>query len=105
MDALIQISETALRYRAPIACWFLFLCTVTFIFYAADKSSAKKGTRRIRESTLLILSFIGGSAGALTAMHMLRHKNGKIKFMIGVPLSLLIHAAVILTAVYFGRPV
>lgn len=105
MNAVIQISETAVRYRVPIACWFLFMCAVTFIFYAADKSSAKKGTRRIKESTLLILSFIGGSAGAFAAMHILRHKTGKVKFMIGVPLSLLLHAAMTLTAVYFGSPV
>lgn len=105
MNAVIQISETAVRYRYPIACWFLFMCSVTFIFYAADKSSAKRGTRRIKESTLLILSFIGGSAGAFTAMHILRHKTGKVKFMIGVPLSLLLHAAITLTAVYFGSSV
>jgi len=33
---------------------------LTFLIYAVDKAAAKKGGWRIKESTLHLLSFIGG---------------------------------------------
>ena len=48
-----------------------------------------RGKWRIRVSTLLTLAAVGGSAGALLAMHLFHHKTKKKKFTIGVPLMLL----------------
>lgn len=73
----------------------LFMSMITFFFYFADKQKAKKGAWRIPESTLLLLSFLGGSAGALLGMILCRHKTKHIKFRILVPLSLLLHAALL----------
>lgn len=69
---------------------------ITFFFYYADKQKAKNGAWRIRESTLIMLSFLGGSLGAMCGMFLLRHKTKHVKFMILIPLSLLIHIALIL---------
>ena len=52
----------------------LSLCA--FIAYAADKSRAKKGARRIPERVLLALSLSGGYA----AMFVCRHKTRKWYF-------------------------
>lgn len=73
----------------------LFMSMITFFFYFADKQKAKKGAWRIPESTLLLLSFLGGSAGALLGMILCRHKTKHIKFRILVPLSLLLHTALL----------
>ena len=43
--------------------------------YAVDKVNAAEHRFRIRIVTLLGLAFIGGSAGALLAMYLLRHKT------------------------------
>lgn len=55
------------------------------IVYAFDKARAKRGGRRVRERTLLLLAFFFGALGALVAMHAVRHKTRKNVFRIGVP--------------------
>lgn len=63
--------------------WLIILAAVslvTFIFYAVDKSKAKRGVWRISEKTLLLLSFFGGAAGGYLAMHMVHHKTKKWHF-------------------------
>ena len=68
---------------------------ITFIVYAADKSIAKRrnGGRRVPERTLLLLSFLGGCVGALFGMLLCRHKTKHTKFLILVPLSLILWIA------------
>lgn len=53
---------------------------LTFVVYAMDKSAAKNGNWRIKESTLHLLSFLGGWPGALLAQQKLRHKSIKQPF-------------------------
>jgi len=63
-----------------------------------DKSSAKKGRRRVKESTLLIVAALGGSLAMLLTMLAVRHKTKHAKFMVGIPviIALQIAAAVVL---------
>lgn len=51
-----------------------------FLVYWWDKEAARNGGWRIRESTLLWLAFLGGSAGAILAQQLLRHKTRKEPF-------------------------
>jgi len=44
--------------------------------------------RRTPEATLLLLAVLGGSPGALLAMHLFRHKTLHKKFTLGIPLIL-----------------
>ena len=66
---------------------------LTLILFGLDKWKAIHGKWRIRESTLLGLSFIGGAAGGLAGMYLFRHKIRKMRFRIGVPLMFLVQAA------------
>ena len=68
---------------------------VVFAAYGFDKLQARRGGRRTPERTLLILSAIGGSMGAIIAMQLLRHKTQHAWFHYGVPVMLLTHAIVI----------
>lgn len=102
MEILKAFSESVIHYRYIFTGYYIFMCMITFIFYAADKAKAKKGEWRISEATLITLSFIGGSAGALTAMRILHHKTRNIKFYICVPLSLILHIAFITVVIYYG---
>lgn len=73
--------------------YILAVSFLTLILFGVDKWKAIHGKWRIRESILLGLSFIGGAAGGLVAMHLFRHKIRKIRFQIGVPLMLLVQTA------------
>ena len=55
-----------------------------------DKRQAIKKKYRIPETSLIIISFIGGGAGTLLGMIMAHHKTKKIKFIILIPISILI---------------
>ncbi|SMX46749.1 DUF1294 domain-containing protein [Actibacterium lipolyticum] len=53
---------------------------ITYLLFAWDKHRAANGGWRIRESTLLIWSFVGGSPSAKLAQKVLRHKTRKQPF-------------------------
>jgi uncharacterized membrane protein YsdA (DUF1294 family)/cold shock CspA family protein len=68
------------KIPAIIPIIYLAVSIVTYVAYAFDKSAAKKGAWRTRESTLHILSLIGGWPGAVVAQTRLRHKSKKESF-------------------------
>ncbi|WP_342585707.1 DUF1294 domain-containing protein [Agrobacterium bohemicum] len=59
---------------------YLAFNLLVFLIYWWDKEAARKGEWRVAESTLLWLAFLGGSAGAVVAQRMLRHKTRKEPF-------------------------
>ena len=70
---------------------------LTFIAYGLDKWKAvhnvhksKHLSRRIPETSLLLLAILGGSPAALLAMYLFRHKTLHKKFRYGVPAILLL---------------
>ena len=60
---------------------------IVMFTYGIDKMKAKRGTRRIREATLLLIAFLLGGIGAIFGMVLFNHKTSKIKFRICVPLA------------------
>lgn len=70
--------------------YILAINVVTFIVYGIDKYKAKKNLWRIPEATLLLLAALGGSVGAWLGMGIWRHKTKHLKFIIGIPLILLL---------------
>ena len=77
-----------------ILIWYLATVNlITFTAFGIDKWKAVHKQWRIPEKTLLGLSFIGGAAGGLVAMHLFHHKTRKRKFAVGVPLMLVLHLA------------
>lgn len=64
---------------------------ITFIVYAVDKSKAKGGVWRIKESTLHFLALLGGWPGAALAQQVLRHKSYKQKFRIVFWLTVIVN--------------
>ena len=70
--------------RLPIAVGGLYLVAslVAFLAYALDKSAARNGQWRTKESTLHLIALAGGWPGALAAQRLLRHKSRKQSFQI-----------------------
>lgn len=73
---------TGILWRHPpwIVLVYLIVSALTYVAYALDKSSAKRGGWRTPESTLHTLSIAGGWPGALLAQQFLRHKSTKAEF-------------------------
>lgn len=71
--------------------YLLSINLITFLLFAIDKQKAKKHKYRISEKTLLLFSFFGGSLGALLAMLICHHKTKHIKFLLLVPVFLILH--------------
>lgn len=55
--------------------YLLVISIITFFTYLADKQKAKKGSWRISEKVLLLMSFFGGAYGGFAAMQIFRHKT------------------------------
>ena len=85
--------------RDALAVWLVVINVATFVVYGADKSRAKKGRWRIPEKTLLLLPLLGGSVGGLLGMAVFHHKTRHWYFRLGLPLMLLLQAAL---AVYLA---
>ena len=58
-----------------------------------DKRAAQRHQWRVRESTLLLVSALGGSVAMLLTMRLIRHKTRRAKFMAGIPAIIALQAA------------
>ena len=72
-----------------IGAYLICLNLILFVLMGRDKGAARRGARRIPETTLLALAVIGGSVGGLLGMILFRHKSRKPAFRIGFPLILI----------------
>ncbi len=75
LNSLLPLFLLAAAYNALV-----------FGIYGWDKRAARNGEWRVKESTLLLLAFAGGGAGALAAQRLLRHKTRKPPFPVALPL-------------------
>ena len=68
--------------------YLIVINIATFIAFAIDKYNVVMHRSRIRIVTLLILSFLGGSIGGLSAMYLFKHKTQRDYFAVGLPMIL-----------------
>ncbi len=92
-----------LPYAALLGGAYLFLVNlITLVVYLVDKARAGSGASRVPESTLLGLAMIGGAAGALMGMLLVRHKTRKWYFTVTVPVLLVAQVALMVWLVFFA---
>ena len=84
-----------LREHAFIISYIVIVSIIGVIVTAKDKISAIKGGRRTPEMTLFMLSALGGSLMIFIMMLLIRHKTKHKKFMIGIPLIMIVQAVLI----------
>ena len=91
------------KYPIPfaIAVYVLVISIISIVVTIYDKNIAGTGKRRVPEATLLMWSALGGSIAMYVTMHTIRHKTQHKKFMIGIPLIMILQAALIGLACYF----
>lgn len=77
-----------------LLCWIALFSLAAAVAAIYDKWAASHRPRaRVRESTLLLLGALGGSAAEYLTMRLIRHKTRHRKFMWGLPAILLLQAA------------
>ena len=56
-----------------------------------DKQKAKKGTYRVSEKTIFIVSLLLGSIGVYVGIYTFRHKTKHLSFTVGIPITIIIN--------------
>lgn len=83
--------------------YVIVISVITVILTVYDKAAAKAGKWRIPEATLLILGLAGGALAELLIMCIIRHKTKHAKFMVVLPLEVILHIALIVLWFYITR--
>ena len=77
--------------------YIAIISIISIIVCIYDKKISKKNRVELRvpEKNLLILSAIGGSIAMFVTMLLIRHKTKHVKFMLGIPVIIILQAAAI----------
>lgn len=86
---------------AYLLIFFGFMSFAAFVMTIYDKLAAQAGKRRISEKTLMTVGFFGGAIGMYVTMQLIRHKTKHKKFMIGLPIFILLHIVLIVAVEFF----
>lgn len=90
----LALWEPFLKHRILLV-YFGIINFITFIVFAIDKVNAQEHRSRIKIVTLLGLSFIGGSIGAILAIYLLHHKTKKDYFTVGIQIIMIMQVIVL----------
>ena len=92
--------EEYIKYIA--VAYFTAISLISFAVCVYDKWAAKHATRhRVREATIFALSAFGGSLAMYITMLAIRHKTLHKRFMIGIPLIIVLQILLIAAAMNF----
>ena len=75
--------------------YLILINLLGFVLYGVDKAKSKGKSRRIPERTLLWVARLGGGVGCWLGMMLFRHKTKHTRFMILVPLWIVLWAAAV----------
>lgn len=81
--------------------YYLVLGLISIFITVWDKSAARRQAWRVPERTLMLLGLIGGALPMYCAMQVIRHKTRHKKFMIGLPLMILLHIGLVAAGCYY----
>jgi uncharacterized membrane protein YsdA (DUF1294 family) len=73
--------------------YFAAVSLVAIFATIIDKRAAKRGSNRISERSLILVSVFGGSVAMLLIMRLIRHKTKHAKFMVGIPVIIVLQIA------------
>ena len=93
-----QLNFNEIFTTQNIIIYFIVINIIGFFIMWLDKRKAIKGSWRIPEKTLFIITALGGGIGTIAGMYTFRHKTQKIQLVIGFPFITILE---IVTIVYF----
>ena len=80
--------------------YLIVMNAAAFLVMLADKNRAKKKLWRVPEAVLFTLALLGGSLGIWAGMYLGRHKTRHLKFVVGIPLILIVQVVI---GIYFMK--
>ena len=86
--------EYFILYLAAISILSVIICI-------GDKIAAKHNKKRVMEKTLFLISALGGAAAMYITMRIIRHKTKHNKFMIGLPVIIVLQAILIIVILLY----
>ena len=89
-----------------VAClWVIALSVISVVVCIYDKVISKRDRVELRlpEKVLLLLSALGGSLAMYITMQITHHKTKHLKFMIGIPVIMVVQIALIVLYFYFVK--
>ncbi len=81
--------------------YLLIVNVLAMVICCIDKTNAKRGKRRIPEKSLFLLCFLGGGPLMYLTMNLIRHKTLHKRFMIGIPLILILQILIAVFIKYY----
>jgi len=78
------------------------LVSIVVCFYDKKISKLNRVELRTPEKSLLVLSALGGSVAMFITMLLIRHKTKHVKFMLGIPLIMIVQAGIIFLLFHLG---
>ena len=87
-----------------LVAYIAVISIISIIVCIYDKKVSKKNRVELRtpEKTLLLLSALGGSVAMFITMLIIRHKTKHVKFMVGIPVIMVVQAALVFLLFHFG---
>ena len=82
--------------------YLVLIGIVAVAITVGDKSAAKRKKWRVPEATLMMIGLFGGALPMFVTMRIIRHKTNHMKFMVGLPLEIALHAALICLLIYLN---
>jgi len=71
--------------------YFFLINGIGFSLFVVDKQKAMKHKQRISEATLWLIALLGGALGCYIGMQVIRHKNRKPVFVIGMAFLIIVN--------------
>ena len=84
--------------------YIAIISLISVIVCIYDKKISKKNRVELRtpEKTLMLLSALGGSVAMFITMQIIRHKTKHVKFMLGIPLIIIVQVGIVFLLFRFG---
>ena len=84
--------------------YIAIISLISVIVCIYDKKISKKNRVELRtpEKNLMLLSALGGSVAMFITMQIIRHKTKHVKFMLGIPLIIIVQAGIVFLLFHFG---
>lgn len=83
--------------QALLTMYGVAISLTAIIVTVYDKLAATRNPKgRIRERSLLIVGLLGGALPMIATMLIIRHKTSKKKFMLTLPLMIMLHTALLM---------
>lgn len=84
------------EYIAYLIVYLVVINIIGFLAMLIDKRKAEKGSWRIKEGTLMMITLLGGGFGTIAGMYTFRHKTKKLKFTVGMPTILIVEIVLVI---------